>query len=139
MKNIPFKTVIYRTLLFAGLFMNVALFVYVYFKVDGGPASVQQGGGWSAIFNEIPITFLFFLASVFKPYFMVWSKCRKDFAAITSAALVMLATTAVASLIAFLAEQVVTKDIVLYVNWAFLWGASAYFVLMRPRESSGEH
>jgi hypothetical protein len=140
MNSIPFKIFMYRALLLAGLCLNVALFVYVYFMVDGGPASVHQdGGGWTAIFNEIPITFVFFLASVFKPYLMVWSKCRNDSAVITAAALVMLATTVVASMIAVLAEHVVMKNIVLYINWAFLWSVSAYFVLTRPRDTTGEH
>lgn len=135
----PIKIFSYKSLLIAGLFLNVALFIYVYFIVDGGPTSVQQDGGWMAIISEIPITFVFFLASVFKPYFMVWSNCRQNSVVITSAGLVMLATTIVASLIAIMAVQAVTKNIALYINWALLWGAAAYFVLTRPRVSASEH
>ena len=51
----------------------------------------------------------------------------------------MLATTIVASLIAIMAVQAVTKNIALYINWALLWGAAAYFVLTRPRVSASEH
>ena len=134
----PGKIFSYRSLLIAGLFLNVALFIYVYFIVDGGPTSVQQDGGWIQILSEIPITFVFFLASVFKPYFMVWSKCRQNLAVITSAGLVMLATTTVASLVAILAVQAVTKNVALYINWVLLWGAAAYFVLTRPRVSANE-
>jgi hypothetical protein len=120
MSDMSLKLFGYKPILLAGLFLNVALFVYVYFIVDGGSASIQLDGGWMAILNEVPITLLFFLASVFKPYLMVWSKCRNNSFLITSAGLVMLATTAAASLIAILAVQVVTKNIVLYINWALL-------------------
>ena len=54
----PIKIFSYKSLLIAGLFLNVALFIYVYFIVDGGPTSVQQDGGWMAIISEIPITFV---------------------------------------------------------------------------------
>jgi hypothetical protein len=139
MINVPIKILSYKSILLAGLFLNVAVFIYVYFIVDGGPASVLQDGGWIAIFNDVPITALFFLASVFKPYLMVWSKCRNDSVVITTAGVVMLATTAIACLIIILAVQAVTKNIALYINWALLWGVSAYFVLTPQRASSREH
>ena len=127
----------YKSLLLAGLSLNVALLIYVYFIVDGGPASVRQSGDWMAILNEVPITLLFFLAAVFKPYLMVWSKSKKHISIGSSAGATMFATTACACLIIYLAKQAVTKDLTLYINWALLWGASAYFVLV-PQESSDE-
>lgn len=133
----PLKAVLnYKSLLLAGLALNVALIIYVYFVVDGGPASVQQGGDWMAILNEVPITLLFFLAAVFKPYLMVWSKCRNNSDVILPAGTVMLITTTIACLIIILAGQAVTKDLALYINWALLWGASAYFVLTPQRTTS---
>jgi hypothetical protein len=138
MNNVPIKIFSYQSIILAGLSLNVAVFIYVYFIVDGGPASVLQDGGWMAIFNDVPITVLFFLASVFKPYLMVWSKCRNNSVVITTAGVTMLATTAVACLIIILAVQAVTKNVTLYINWALLWGVSAYFVLTPQRDSSCE-
>ena len=128
----------YKSLLLAGLLLNVALMIYVYFIVDGGPASVQQSGDWMAILNEVPITLLFFLAAVFKPYLMVWSKCKKNISIALSAGATMFATTAIACLIIFIAKQAMIKDLTMYINWALLWGASAYFVLVPQRVSSGD-
>lgn len=123
----------YKSLLLAGLSLNIALMIYIYFLVDGGSAAMRQGGGWMAILNEIPMTVLFFLAGVFKPYFMVWSKCRKHPELIWRAAAVMFATTAMACLISFVAKTGMVKDMALYINWAFLWAASAYYVLINQQ------
>jgi len=128
----------FKSLLLAGLALNVALIIYVYFMVDGGPVSVQQGGDWMAILNEVPMTVLFFLAGVFKPYLMVWSKCRKNSDLILQAGTVMFTTTAIACLISFVADIKMAKDMALYINWALLWAASAYFVLLPRQTSSGE-
>jgi hypothetical protein len=138
MSNMLARIFSFKSLILAGISLNVAVFIYVYFIVDGGPPSVKLDGGWMALFNEVPITVLFFLASVFKPYLMVWSKCRKNPVVITTAAAVMLASTAVACLIIILAVQAVTKNIALYINWALLWVVSAYFVLTPQRAESGE-
>ena len=135
----PLKQILnYKSLLLAGLLLNVVLMIYVYFIVDGGPASVQQSGDWMAILNEVPITLLFFLAAVFKPYLMVWSKCKKNISIALSAGATMFTTTAIACIIIFLTKQAMIKDLTMYINWALLWGASAYFVLVPQRVSSGD-
>lgn len=126
----------HKSLLLAGLALNIALIIYVYLIVEGGPVSVQQSGGWLAILNEVPMTILFFLAAVFKPYLMVWSRYRKSSEVIVLAGTVMLTTTAIACLIIILSEKTLTKDLTLYINWALLWGASAYFVLIPQRTST---
>lgn len=127
-----------KPLLFVGLFLNIALMIYVYFLKNGGPASLQQGGDWLAIWNEVPMTFLFFLAAIIKPYLMVWARCRKNFDLIFQAGAVMLFTTAPACLIAILAQQALTRDLTMYINWALLWGASTYFALIPQRSLAGE-
>ena len=132
----PIKLIInYKSLLLAGLALNIVLIIYVYFIVEGGPVSVQQSGDWVAILNEVPMTLLLFLAAVFKPYLMIWSRCRKNRDVISFAGTVMLATTAIAGLIIILAGNILTKDLALYLNWALLWGASAYFVLTPQRNT----
>lgn len=128
----------HKSLLLAGIALNVALMIHVYFIVDGGPASMQQGGNLMAVLNEVPMTILFFLASVFKPYLMVWSRCRGNSDIILSAGTVMFSTTAIACLIVSLAGKPVIKDLTLYINWAFLWAASAYFALTPQRTLSSE-
>lgn len=129
----------HKSQLLAGLALNIALMIYVYFMVDGGPVSVRQSGDWLAILNEVPLTLLFFLAAILKPYLMVWWRCKKNAEVISWAGMVMLATTAVACLIIFfLAEKPITKNVTLYVNWVFLWGASTYFVLIPQRTLSSE-
>ncbi|MDD2720294.1 MAG: hypothetical protein PHH47_03170 [Gallionella sp.] len=110
---------------------------YVYFIVDGGPAALRQGGDWVAILNEVPLTLVFFLAGVFKPYLMVWSRCRKHPSVVRSAAFVMLATTLLAGLVMLLSRQPIAKDLALYINWALLWAASAYYVLL-PQQHGGD-
>ena len=116
-------------MLLAGLALNIALMGYIYFLVDGGPAAVKQGD-WMAILNEIPMTLVFFLAGVFKPYLMVWSKCRKNPDVIMAAGRVMLVSTAIACWASYSFESNVAKDMALYINWAMLWAASAYYVLL---------
>jgi hypothetical protein len=128
----------YKSLLLAGLVLNIAVIIYVYFIVGGGPASMKQSGDWMAIFNEVPLTFLFFLAAVFKPYLMVWSKCRKYIDVVFTAGMVMLATTAISSLIILLAKQTLTQDLTMYVNRALLWGTSTYFVLAPKQDPTIE-
>jgi len=128
----------YKPLLLAGLALNIALMAYVYFMVGGGPAALKQGGDWMAILNEIPMTILFFLAGVFKPYLMVWSKCRKNSDVILWAGSVMFTTTIIACLISYIVDSNVAKDMALYINWAVLWAASAYFVLLPQPSSSSE-
>jgi hypothetical protein len=128
----------FKLIILAGLALNIAITIYVYFMVDGGPVSLKQGGDWMAILNEIPMVVLFYLAGVLKPYLMIWSKCRKNPDIISMASTVMLATTAVASWIIMLAATPITKDVTLYSNWALLWGASAYYVLIPQRTSSNE-
>lgn len=129
----------HKSQLLAGLVLNIALMIYVYFMVNGGPASMRQSGNWLEILNEVPLTILFFLAAILKPYLMVWWRCKKNVEVISWAGMVMLATTAVACLIIFfLAEKPVMKDVTLYVNWVFLWGASTYFALIPQRTLSSE-
>ena len=128
----------YKSLLLYGLVLNIALMIYVYFVVDGGPVSIRQDAGWVAILNEVPIVVLFYLAGILKPYLMLWSKSRKDLEGISLAGAVMLTTTAIACLIIILAGKPLMKDLTLYINWALLWGTSAYFVLIPKRISSGE-
>ncbi len=128
----------FKWIVLTGLALNIAITIYVYFMVDGGPASLKPGGDWMGILNEIPMVVLFYLAGVLKPYLMIWSKCRKNPAMISMAGTVMLATTAIAGLIIMLAETPLTKDVTLYSNWALLWGASAYYVLIPQRTSSSE-
>jgi multisubunit Na+/H+ antiporter MnhB subunit len=128
----------FKLIMLAGLALNIAITIYVYFMVDGGPVSLKPGGDWMAILNEIPMVVLFYLAGVFKPYLMIWSKCRKNPATISMASTVMLATTAIASWIIWLAATPITKDVTLYSNWALLWGASAYYVLIPQRTPSNE-
>lgn len=135
----PLKLIFnYKSLLLTGLALNIFIIIYIYFIVDGGPVSVQQGGDWMAILNEVPMTILFFLAGVFKPYLMVWSRCRKNFDVISLAGTLMLTTTLIAFFIIIYSEKALTKDLALYLNWALLWGASAYFVLTPQRISSSE-
>ena len=128
----------FKLIILAGLALNIAITIYVYFLVDGGPVSLKQGGDWTEILNEVPMVVLFYLAGVLKPYLMVWSKCRQNPDIISMAGTVMLATTVIASLIIILAATPLTKDMTLYSNWALLWGASAYYVLTRQRTSSSE-
>lgn len=119
----------YRMQLFFGLFLNVALMVYVYFVVDGGPASMRDGN-WLSILNEVPTTALFFLAAILKPYLMVWWKCRPYTATFAMAGNVMLLTTLLACLIVSLSANPLANDLAMYINWVLLWGASTYFVLV---------
>lgn len=124
----------HKSQLLAGLALNIALMIYVYFMVDGGPASMRRSGDWLAILNEVPLTLLFFLAAILKPYLMVWWRCKKNAEVSWWAGMAMLATTAVTCLIiVFLAEKPLAKDMALYINWVFLWGASTYFVLIPQR------
>lgn len=123
----------HKSLLLVGLVLNIGLIIYVTFIAEGGFASVQQGD-WKAIVNEVPMSLLFFLAAVIKPYLMIWSKCRKDIDIISLAATVMLATTVIAGVIILMAEKNMTRDLTMYINWAILWGASYYFVLA-PRQT----
>lgn len=124
-----------RILLLAGLILNVVLMYYIYFIVDGGPVALRQGGDWAAILSEVPLTLVFFLAAVFKPYLMVWSRCRNNPSVARSAGGVMLATTLLAGLAIMLAGQPIAKDLALYINWALLWSASAYYVLLPQRHA----
>lgn len=119
----------YRAHLFAGLFLNIALMIYVYFVVDGGPASVRDGN-WIAMLNEVPTTALFFLAAILKPYLMVWWKCRPYTATFALAGKVMLLTTLLACLIVSISGSPMANDLTMYINWVLLWGASTYFVLV---------
>ncbi|MEW5904326.1 MAG: hypothetical protein AB1722_08300 [Pseudomonadota bacterium] len=119
----------YRMQLFFGLFLNVVLMVYVYFVVDGGPASMRDGN-WLSILNEMPSTALFFLAAILKPYLMVWWKCRPHTATFAMAGNVMLLTTLLACLVVSLSANPLANDLAMYINWALLWGASTYFVLV---------
>ena len=128
----------YKSLLLSGLVLNIALMIYVYFIVDGGPVSIRQHAGWVAILNEVPIVVLFYLAGIVKPYLMLWSKSKNNSDGISLAGTVMLTTTAFACLIIILAGKPLTKDLTLYINWAFLWGTSAYFVLIPKRITSSE-
>jgi len=128
----------FKLMILAGLALNIAITIYVYFLVDGGPVSFKQGGDWVEILNEVPMVVLFYSAGVLKPYLMVWSNCRKNPDTISMAGAVMLATTAIASLIIILAATPITKDVTLYSNWALLWGASAYYVLTHKRTTSIE-
>jgi hypothetical protein len=132
------KILNFKLIILTGLALNIAITIYVYFMVDGGPVSLKQGGDWMAILNEVPMVVLFYLAGVLKPYLMIWSKCRKNPDIISAASTVMLVTTAIASWIIILAATPLTKDITLYCNWALLWGASAYYVLIPQRTSSNE-
>jgi hypothetical protein len=128
----------FKSIMLAGLILNVAMTVYVYFLVDGGPASLKQGGDWVAILNEIPMVVLFYLAGVLKPYVMVWSNCRNNPGIVFAAGVAMFATSAIAALVIFVATTPLVKDITLYSNWAFLWGTSAYYVLTRHRRPTNE-
>ncbi len=120
----------YKSALLSGLVLNIALMIYVYFVVDGGPVSIRQGAGWVAILNEVPIVVLFYLAGIVKPYLMLWSKSKNNSDGILFAGTVMFTTSAIACLIIIFASKAVTKDLTLYINWALLWGTSAYFVLV---------
>ena len=120
----------YKSQLWAGLALNFVLLVYVYFIVDGGPTSVQQGGDWLEVLNEVPISIVFFLAAILKPFLMVWWRCRKNVDVITFAGTVMLAITVIACVIAWVAGTPMVKDLAMYISWVFLWAASAYFVLI---------
>jgi hypothetical protein len=52
--------------------------------------------------------------------------------------MVMLATTAISSLIILLAKQTLTQDLTMYVNRALLWGTSTYFVLAPKQDPTIE-
>lgn len=124
----------HKSQLLAGLVLNVALMIYVYIIVGGGAASLQHKEDWLSILNEVPITIVFFLAAILKPYLMVWWRCRRNVDVITSAGTVMLVITAIAGVIALSAGSALAKDLAMYINWAFLWAASTYFVLL-PQQS----
>lgn len=126
----------HKSQLLAGLVLNVALMVYVYIIVDGG--AVQHKKDWLSLLNEMPITVVFFLAAILKPYLMVWWRCRKNVDVIASAGTVMLVITAIACVIALNAGSALAKDLAMYINWAFLWAASTYFVLLPQRSFVSE-
>ncbi|MGC2166162.1 MAG: hypothetical protein WA632_09135 [Gallionella sp.] len=119
----------FKLIIVVGLALNIALTIYVYFIVDGGPVSLKQGGDWTEILNEIPMVVLFYLAGVVKPYLMIWSKCRENPDIILKASTVMLVTTAIATMLIMFASTPLAKDLTLYSNWALLWGTSAYYVV----------
>ena len=128
----------FKARLLAGFALNMVLLSYVYFGVEGGPVSIQQGGGWEAILNELPQTILIFMVAVLMPYIMVWSRCKKNTAVISLASTVMLASTVISCVLIVLAHKPVIKELTLDLSWVILWGTSVYFVLMPQRFSQEE-
>ncbi len=124
--------------LLAGFMLNVALLIYVYFVVEGGPVAIQQGGDWVAILNEVPQTIVIFIVAVFMPYIMVWSRCKENSAAISLAGTVMLTPTVIACVVIVSAQQALTKELTLDISWLILWGIAVYFVLIPQKPSRSE-
>ena len=124
--------------LLAGFMLNIALLIYVYFVVEGGPVAIHQGGDWMAILNEVPQTIVIFMVAVFMPYIMVWSRCKENSAVISLAGTVMLAPTVIACVVIASAQQALTKELTLDISWLILWGIAVYFVLIPQKSSSSE-
>lgn len=116
--------------LLAGFILNITLLIYVYFMVEGGPVSIQQGGDWIAILNEVPQTILVFLVAVFMPYLMAWSRCKENVDLIFMASTIMLATTVISCVVIITAQHALTKELTLDIGWLTLWGTAFYFALI---------
>jgi len=118
--------------------INLALLSYVYFAVEGGPAALRSGGSWEAVLNEVPQTVLIAVFSIFLPYFMVWSKCKRQASCLKTAADMMLVTTMLFGIAIMLASTPLAKELLLDISWVVLWFTGLYFVLLSPKDSSGE-
>lgn len=116
--------------LLAGFILNIALLIYVYFLVGGGPVSIQQGGDWIAILNEVPQIILIFMVAVFMPYLMVWSRCKENSDLISLAGKVMLATTLISCAVIITAQHALTQELALDISWLILWSTAFYFALI---------
>ncbi len=115
-----------------GFAANVAMVFYVYLVEEGGPISIQQGGNWLEMLNEVPQTILIYIVAVFMPYFMIWSKCRES-AKYRLASNLMLVTTSICCLLLIIVEATLSKELVVDIGWVLLWAIALFFLLVPAR------
>ena len=127
----------YHAPLLLGFSLNIVMFIYVYFVVEGGPAATREGFDWLAIFNEVPQTILIVLIGIFSPYFMLWAKFRNKSSRILIAGSVMLATTVISCLLVSIIQIAVYREIMMDVSWVILWAIAVNFILS-PQEAQSD-
>lgn len=124
------KTLLRNAPFFIGFMINVMLSLYVYFDVEGGPASIKQGD-WVAMLNEIPQTLVTIIVAIVLPYLMLWAKHKDDTGKVSSAGKVMLVTTLISAAIILLSHNPLAKELSMDIGRVILWFTAFYFMMVQ--------
>lgn len=125
------KTSVPNAPFFIGFIVNIVLVLYVYFAVEGGPASMRQGGDWVAILNEIPETLVTIIVAIALPYLMIWTRSKNERDITASAGKAMLATTLISAAAIILSRNSMAKELSMDIGWVILWFTAFYFLMVQ--------